>query len=395
MKVIEVPIEQIKPYENNPRINDDAVHETANSIKEFGWQQPIVVDKNNVIIVGHTRLKAAKQLGLTKAPVVIADKLSDEQVKAYRLADNKTGELADWDLELLDLELNDITELDMTDFGFDDVMEGAEDEIIEDEFDEEVPEEPKAKLGQIWQLGRHRLMCGDSTDQEQVKTLMGGQKADLLLTDPPYNVDYSSKNYGRNKASKTRKNNQIANDKMTPQDFKKFLGLVFSNARENMKSGASFYIWFSDLATVEFNQAANESGLIIKETLIWVKNHFVLGKQDYQHKHEPCLYGWVAGGSHSWYSDRKQTTILNFDKPLRSDLHPTMKPVALFDYQIKNNTKTEDVVLDLFGGSGTTIMACEQNGRNAFAMEYDPKYVDVIIKRWEDFTGEKAELIQE
>ncbi len=283
----------------------------------------------------------------------------------------------------------------MTDFGFDDVMEGAEDEIIEDEFDEEVPEEPKAKLGQIWQLGRHRLMCGDSTDQEQVKTLMGGQKADLLLTDPPYNVDYSSKNYGRNKASKTRKNNQIANDKMTPQDFKKFLGLVFSNARENMKSGASFYIWFSDLATVEFNQAANESGLIIKETLIWVKNHFVLGKQDYQHKHEPCLYGWVAGGSHSWYSDRKQTTILNFDKPLRSDLHPTMKPVALFDYQIKNNTKTEDVVLDLFGGSGTTIMACEQNGRNAFAMEYDPKYVDVIIKRWEDFTGEKAELIQE
>lgn len=395
MQVVEMPIEQVMPYENNPRINDDAVQETANSIKEFGWQQPIVVDKDNVIIVGHTRLKAAKQLGLTKVPVVIADKLSDEQVKAYRLADNKTGELADWDLELLDLELNDITELDMTDFGFDDVMEGAEDEIIEDEFDEEVPEEPKAKLGQIWQLGRHRLMCGDSTDQEQVKTLMGGQKADLLLTDPPYNVDYSSKNYGRNKASKTRKNNQIANDKMTPQDFKKFLGLVFSNARENMKSGASFYIWFSDLATVEFNQAANESGLIIKETLIWVKNHFVLGKQDYQHKHEPCLYGWVAGGSHSWYSDRKQTTILNFDKPLRSDLHPTMKPVALFDYQIKNNTKTEDVVLDLFGGSGTTIMACEQNGRNAFAMEYDPKYVDVIIKRWEDFTGEKAKLLNE
>lgn len=181
MKVIEVPIEQIKPYENNPRINDDAVHETANSIKEFGWQQPIVVDKNNMIIVGHTRLKAAKQLGLTKVPVVIADKLSDEQVKAYRLADNKTGELADWDLELLDLELNDITELDMTDFGFDDVMEGAEDEIIEDEFDEEVPEEPKAKLGQIWQLGRHRLMCGDSTDQEQVKTLMGGAESRLAF----------------------------------------------------------------------------------------------------------------------------------------------------------------------------------------------------------------------
>lgn len=176
MNVIEVPIDQIKPYENNPRINDDAVQETANSIKEFGWQQPIVVDKNNVVIVGHTRLKAAKKLKLKKVPVVIADRLSEQQVKAYRLADNKTGELADWDLELLDLELNDITELDMTDFGFDDVMEGAEDEIIEDEFDEEVPEEPKAKLGQIWQLGRHRLMCGDSTDQKQVKTLMGGRK---------------------------------------------------------------------------------------------------------------------------------------------------------------------------------------------------------------------------
>lgn len=215
------------------------------------------------------------------------------------------------------------------------------------------------------------------------------------MTDPPYNVDYSSKDYGGDKASKTRKYNQITNDKMTNEDFRKFLLSAFENAKTNMKAGAAFYIWFSDLATVDFNEATSESGLAVKETLIWEKNNFVLGRQDYQHKHEPCLYGWAEGGSHAWYSDRKQTTVLHFDRPQRSGLHPTMKPVALFDYQIKNSTKSGDTVLDLFGGSGTTIMACEQDGRNACVMEYDPKYVDVIIKRWEEFTGKKAELISE
>lgn len=393
MEVRNLKIDEIKPYENNPRNNLDAVNATANSIKEFGWQQPIVVDKDMVIIAGHTRYLAAKKLGYDTVPVVVASNLSDEQVRAYRLADNKTGELAEWDFKLLDTELQDILDIDMSDFGFElDISE--DEEVKEDDFDEEVPEEPKSKLGQIYQLGRHRLMCGDSTNSESVKKLLGGVQADLLLTDPPYNVDYSSKDYGRDESSKTRKNNQIANDKMTPDEFYKFLFSVFSNAKDNLKSGASFYIWFSDLATVEFNNAANNSGLMVKETLIWEKNNFVLGRRDYQHKHEPCLYGWVKGGSHSWYSDRKQTTILNFDKPLRSDLHPTMKPVALFDYEIKNSTKSGDVVLDLFGGSGTTIMACEQNGRNACVMEYDPKYVDVIIKRWEDFTGKKAKLIE-
>ncbi|WII29179.1 DNA modification methylase [Ligilactobacillus salivarius] len=394
MEVRNLKIDEIKPYENNPRNNLDAVDATANSIKEFGWQQPIVVDKDMVIIAGHTRYLAAKKLGCDTVPVVVASNLSDEQVRAYRLADNKTGELAEWDFKLLDTELQGILDIDMSDFGFElDISE--DEEVKEDDFDEEVPEEPKSKLGQIYQLGRHRLMCGDSTNSESVKKLLGGVQADLLLTDPPYNVDYSSKDFGRDKASKTRKNNQIANDKMTPDEFYKFLFSVFSNAKDNLKSGASFYIWFSDLATVEFNNAANNSGLMVKETLIWEKNNFVLGRQDYQHKHEPCLYGWVKGGSHSWYSDRKQTTILNFDKPLRSDLHPTMKPISLFDYEIKNSTKSGDVVLDLFGGSGTTVMACEQNGRNACVMEYDPKYVDVIIKRWEDFTGKKAKLIDE
>lgn len=395
MQVQSIKISEVKPYDRNPRKNDDGVEAVANSIKEFGWQQPIVVDKDNVIIVGHTRYKAAKKLGMDKVPVVVADNLSPEQVKAYRLADNKTGELTDWDMGLLDDELADIADIDMSDFGFNLDLDDDEAKVQEDDFDEEVPEEPKSKLGQIYQLGRHRLMCGDSTKTEDVKKLVGGVQCDLLLTDPPYNVDYSSKDYGRDKSSKTRKNNQITNDKMAPDEFYKFLFSVFTNAKDNLKDGASFYIWFSDLATVEFNNAANEAGLLVKETLIWEKNNIVLGRQDYQHKHEPCLYGWVKGGSHSWYSDRKQTTILNFDKPQRSDLHPTMKPVALFDYQIKNSTKSGDVVLDLFGGSGTTIMACEQDGRNACVMEYDPKYVDVIIKRWEDFTGKKAELISD
>lgn len=392
MEVLNLKIDEIKPYENNPRNNLDAVDATANSIKEFGWRQPIVVDKDKVIVAGHTRYYAAKKLGYDVVPVVDASDLSDEQVRAYRLADNKTGELAEWDFKLLDDELQNILDIDMGDFGFElDISE--DEEVKEDDFDEEVPEEPKSKLGQIYQLGRHRLMCGDSTNFESVKKLLGGVQADLLLTDPPYNVDYSSKDFG-GKDSKMRKNNQISNDKMTLDEFYKFLLSVFSNAKDNLKSGASFYIWFSDLATVEFNNAANNSGLMVKETLIWEKNNFVLGRQDYHHKHEPCLYGWVKDGSHSWYSDRKQTTILNFDRPLKSDLHPTMKPVALFDYQIKNSTKSGDTVLDLFGGSGTTIMACEQNGRNACVMEYDPKYVDIIIKRWEDFTGKKAKLIE-
>lgn len=394
MKVQDVSIDKIKPYKNNPRDNEAGVDAVANSIKEFKWQQPIVVDENNVIIVGHTRYLAAKKLGLKEVPVKVATGLTPEQVKAYRLADNKTGELTDWDMGLLDDELADIADIDMSDFGFDLDLGDDESKVQEDDFDEEVPEEPKSKLGQIFKLGRHRLMCGDSTNPEMVKKLVGGVQCDLLLTDPPYNVDYSSKDFG-GKDSKTRINNQIANDKMTPDEFCKFLFSAFSNAKDNLKSGASFYIWFSDLATVEFNNAANNSGLMVKETLVWEKNNFVLGRQDYQHKHEPCLYGWVKGGSHSWYSDRKQTTILNFDRPQNSNFHPTMKPVALFDYQIKNSTKSGDTVLDLFGGSGTTIMACEQDGRNACVMEYDPKYVDVIIKRWEDYTGKKAKLISD
>ena len=390
-----MPITDVVPYDKNPRNNAGAVESTANSIKEFGWQQPIVVDKDNIIIVGHTRLKAAEKLNLDTVPVVVADNLSDEQVKAYRLADNKTGELADWDMALLSEELEGIAELDMGDFGFE--LAEDEEEVVDDDFDVEVPEEPTSKLGQIYQLGNHRLMVGDSTDTKQVEALMGGQQADLLVTDPPYNVALGMGGSVDEARKRHRRTDGlvIMNDKMEDSKFREFLVSVYTAAKNNMKAGASFYIWHADSERFNFEGAAKDVGWQVRETLIWNKNSITLGRQDYQWKHEPCLYGWNEGGSHAWYSDRKQSTVLNFDRPTSSKLHPTMKPVPLFDYQIKNSSKQGDLVLDLFGGSGTTMIACEQNGCNAYLMELDPKYADVIITRWEEFTGKKAELIQE
>lgn len=398
MEVREVPIDEVIPYENNPRVNDEAVEKVANSIKAFGFQQPIVVDKNNVIIVGHTRLKAAKSLKLKTVPVVVADELSDEKVKAYRLADNKTSEFADWDDELLQIELDDlIGEIDMSDFGFSDIDldDSSNQEAVDDDFDEEPPAEPKSKLGEIYQLGRHRLMCGDSTKQEDVAKLMDGVKADLLITDPPYNVALGmggSKDDARKRHRRTD-GLVIMNDKMENDAFREFLKSVYQCAKDNMKAGAAFYIWHADSERYNFEGAAQDVGWNVRQTLIWNKSSITLGRQDYQWKHEPCLYGWNDGASHSWYSDRKQSTVLNFEKPNASKLHPTMKPIPLFDYQIKNSTKSGDNVLDLFGGSGTTMMACEQNGRNAYLMELDPRYVDVIIARWEEFTGKKAKKL--
>lgn len=384
MEIKIVSINKIKPYEKNPRKNDDAVDAVANSIKEFGWQQPIVVDSGGVIIAGHTRYKAAKKLKLEEVPIVVADKLTKEQVNAYRLADNKSGELACWDDNLLDQELNNILDIDMSQFGFSLDDDLAEEDVIDDDYEEDTPIVPNSKLGQIYQLGRHRLMCGDSTNPEDVEKLMNNQLADLLITDPPYNVAYE----GKQDSKMT-----IKNDSQDEDEFYKFLLAAFSNAKAVMKAGASFYVWYASAEAINFNKALKDAELSVRQELIWAKNQMVIGRQDYQWQHEPCLYGWAEGGSHSWYSDRKQTTILKFDKPQRSDLHPTMKPIPLFDYQIKNSSKSGDIVLDLFGGSGTTLMACEQDGRNAYLMEFDPRYVDVIIDRWEQFTGEKAKLI--
>lgn len=378
MKIIEKKTDELIPYINNPRNNDEAVDAVASSIKNFGFKVPIVIDKNNEIVNGHTRLKAAKKLGLQSVPCIIADDLTESQIKAFRLADNKVSEIATWNLDLLDIELSELSDIDMSEFGFDLSVFEDEEEIIEDDFDEKLPDNPITKTGYTYKLGRHRLMCGDSTKVEDVKKLMNDNLADLYLTDPPYNVSYEGK---------TKDKLKIQNDKMENDDFREFLKNSFYAANEIMKEGACFYIWHADSEGYNFRGACFDVGWKVRQCLIWCKNSMVMGRQDYQWRHEPCLYGWKDGAGHLWASDRKQTTILNFDRPSKNKEHPTMKPISLFDYQIKNNTKGEDIVFDGFGGSGTTLIACEQNGRTAYLMELDPKYCDVIVNRYIEFTG--------
>lgn len=391
-------LSDIKPYPNNPRKNDNAVDGVAESIRQCGYCAPIIVDENGIILAGHTRLKALKKLGWKEAEVVVRDGLSEEQKKKYRLLDNKTGELASWDVDALEKELEDM-DFAGYDFGFDIEIEP---DVVEDNYDKPAPKEPKSKLGDIYLLGRHRLMCGDSTDIEQVEKLVDGATMDMLLTDPPYNVAYEGK------AGK------IANDDMEDGAFRDFLASAFYNAKAVMKEGAAFHIWHADgEGGYNVRGAVKDAGMLVRQCLIWVKNSLVLGRQDFQWKHEPCLYGenpakkateinqtedgdhqpclygWVDG-THYWFKNRKQTTVLYFDRPTVSKEHPTMKPIKLFDYEMQCNTHMGDSVLDLFGGSGTTIMAAEQNERTAYVMEYDPKYVDVIIDRWQSFTGKSA-----
>lgn len=383
MIIVNKKLTELKPYEKNPRFNDEAVAPVASSIKEFGFKVPIIIDNEGVIVAGHTRYKAARKLKLEEVPCIIADDLSEEQIKAFRLADNKVGEIATWDDGLLTQELDEILNLDMSDFGFTIGGIEEEEEAQEDDFDEPLPENPKACYGDIYKLGTHLLMCGDSTCEEDVKKLMNGSLADLLITDPPYNVSYK----GRTSEQLT-----IQNDDMSGDSFRKFLKDAFTVADSVMKPGAVFYIWHADKEAYNFRGACDDMGWKVRQCIIWNKNAMILCRQDYQWKHEPCLYGWKEG-THLWASDRKQTSVIDCKRPAKSKIHPTMKPIGLFDYQIKNNTKQGDIVLDLFNGSGTTIMACEQNKRIARCMELDPRYVDAAIKRWEDFTGQKAEKI--
>lgn len=386
MKIESISLSEIIPYENNAKLHPkEQIQQIIQSIKQFGNNDPIAIDENNVIIEGHGRYQALKELGYEEVEVIKLTHLSEEQKKAYILAHNKLTMNTGFDMDILQQELDGILDIDMSEFGFDIEMSLEEDkEVIEDEFDETLPEEPTSKLGNIYQLGRHRLMCGDSTSVEDVEKLMAGAKADMLLTDPPYNVAYEGK---------TKDALKIQNDNMDNDSFREFLRAAFLAADNVMKPGAVFYIWHADSEGYNFRGACFDIGWTVRQCLIWNKNSMVLGRQDYHWKHEPCLYGWKEGAGHLWASDRKQTTVIDFDKPQRNGEHPTMKPVGLFDYQILNNTKGGDIVLDLFGGSGTTIMACEQNGRSGYLMELDPCYVDVIIRRWETFTGERAVLL--
>lgn len=378
LKIVYKHVDEIIPYVNNPRkISQNAIDNVASSIKNFGFKVPIIIDKDNEIVAGHTRILAAKKLGMEEVPCIVADDLTDTQVKAFRIADNKTAEFSEWDFDLLEVELEGLGD-EFTGFDIDELGELFNDdtEVIEDDFDEEPPEEPISKRGDIWLLGRHRLMCGDSTSEDDVATLMDGNKADMYLTDPPYNVNYT----GGTKDKLT-----IQNDNLEDSEFRKFLSDAFAAADNVMKPGAVFYIWHADTEGYNFRGACIDIGWQVRQCLIWNKNTMVMGRQDYQWKHEPCLYGWKDGAGHLWNSDRKQTTVFDFQRPTRNGEHPTMKPVALFDYLIRNNTKGQDIVLDSFMGSGTTIIACEQNGRIAYGLEIDPKYVDVIVNRYISF----------
>ena len=391
MQIKLAEISNIKPYENNPRkLSEQAIEKVAMSLKEYGFRQPIVVDKDMVIVAGHTRFRASKKLGLKQVPISIIDNLSEEQINAYRIADNRTAEESEWDNELLKME---IKELEAKDFKLD-LLGFNEDQLNDMLFEEkqgltdedevpEAPEEPISKLGDIWKLGKHKLICGDSTKLETYEKLCGETKVDLYLTDPPYNVSYEGK---------TKDKLTIQNDKQTDDEFIQFLSQAFVSADSVLKMGGSFYIWHSDSEGLNFRLACIEAKWKLRQTLIWSKNSMVMGRQDYHWQHEPCLYGWKEGSSHSWYSDRKQTTIIKYDRPTKSKLHPTMKPVGLMEYLVKNSSKQEDIILDSFLGSGSTLIACEKQSRICYGVELDPKYCDVIVKRWENFTGKKAEL---
>jgi len=393
------------PYAKNSRTHSDAqVAQIAGSIKEFGFNNPVLIDEGNGIIAGHGRVLAAQKLGLQAVPCIRLAHLSETQRKAYVIADNRLALNAGWDDQMLTVELQELNaeSFDLSLLGFEaDELNALLNPIKETEglTDEdavpEVPEEPKTKPGDIYKLGRHRLMCGDSTSIDALEKLCDGQLVDMWLTDPPYNVALGMNESPEEAKKRNRRTDglTVMNDEMSDDQFRQFLRDCYVAADMVMKPGAVFYIWHADSEGYNFRGAAKDAGWNVRQCLIWKKSSMVMGRQDYHWRHEPCLYGWKEGAGHLWASDRKQTTILEFDKPSRNGEHPTMKPVGLFEYQMLNNTKGGDIVLDSFGGSGTTLIAAEKNGRVARLMELDPKYCDVIVKRWEDFTGQKAELV--
>ena len=379
--------DRLIPYVNNPRKNDKAVDVVAGSIQEFGFKNPIIVDKDNVIVAGHTRLLAARKLELEEVPVIRVEDLTEQQIKAFRLADNKTAEFAEWDMELLALELEGLDDI-FTGFNEVEIADilGLDNEAQEDDFDVDAEAEkiiePETKPGDVWLLGRHRLMCGVATKKEDVERLMDGKKADMVFTDPPYNIAYEGG---------TKKREMIKNDQV--DDFYSFLFDAFSNMLLVSKAGASAYITHADTERLNFTRAFVDAGFYLSSVIIWVKNNSTFGRQDYKWKHEPILYGWNAKGSHRFFGSAKEDTVWLIDRPSRSDEHPTMKPIPLIARAINNSSKTDDYILDIFGGSGSTLIAAEQLNRTCYMMELDPVYCDVIIKRWENFTGQKAVLL--
>ena len=412
MQIEKVKIADLLEYKNNAKEHPQwQIEQIVESIEKFGFNDPIAIDENNTIIEGHGRLYALQEMGAEEVECIRLSHLGENEKKAYILAHNKLTMNTEFDADLLAQELGEIEGIDMSSFGF--LMDPLI-EVVEDDFDDEAAieqPEPIAKLGDVYQLGEHFLMCGDSTDFIAVKKLCGEALMDLLVTDPPYNVAYEGK---------TEDALTIENDNMDDAKFREFLKDAFACADGVMRPGAAFYIWHADSEGFNFRGACRDIGWTVRQCLIWNKNQMVLGRQDYQWKHEPCLYGWKDGAAHYFVDDRNlltvleeeselkkmskaelinyileiqeqtATTVINEVKPSRNGLHPTMKPLRLIERLVRNSSKKGENVLDLFNGSGSTLMVCEQLGRRYYGMELDPRYVDATIERWEEFTGKKA-----
>jgi len=427
MNIQQIDIGLIKPYAKNPRKNKAAVDTVKLSLKEFGFKQPIVVDKDMTIVVGHTRFLAAQQLEYKQVPIVVADELNEEQIKAYRIMDNRSNENADWDNELLKQELKDLEanyDLALTGFTAEDLNELFRDTEDGQTDPDDVPEiatEYRAKKGDLWILGNHRLVCGDSLSDETYQLLLGNEQADMCWTDPPYNIAYQSAKF-RTKNSKWadkdnhKQNDVIANDKMSNEEFAEFIYKAIKQTYNNVKDGAAIYISHSESEIHNFHQATKLAGYKFKQNLVWIKNSIILGGSDYQKRYEPIIYAIKPGAIRYFISDRGTDSVIdqrvdyskwtkdelikaltsyptdsiNCNKTQKADLHPTMKPVKLITEMMLNSSIKNDIVLDPFGGSGSTLIAAEQTQRKARLIELQPKYVDVIIKRWQDFTGEQA-----
>jgi len=368
-----VKVSEVKINPNNPRlIKDDKFKKLVQSIKDFPEMldiRPIVVNQDMVILGGNMRFKACKEAGLKEVPIIITD-LTEEQQREFLIKDNTSG--GEWDWDILANEWN---AEELEEWGLDLPVDFNTEPVEAEDDDFYVPEggsETDIVLGDLFEIGEHRLLCGDSTQTDTFEKLMQGQLADMVITDPPYNVAYEGK---------TKEALTIENDSMSNDDFYKFLYDFYTAQSTVVKKGGAIYVWHASSEIINFAKAMVDAGWLLKQQLIWVNNSMVMGRQDYQWKHEPCLYGWLKGDSHKWYSDRKQTTVIEWDKPQRNGEHPTMKPIGLFSYQIENSSKQGDIVIDAFGGSGTTMVACEQLKRKSYVIEFDPRYCQVIIDR--------------
>ena len=384
-----VPIEKLVPYVNNARThNAEQIMKLRSSLREFGFINPVIIDNEYNVIAGHGRITAAKEENITEVPCVFADHLTEAQKKAYIIADNRMALDAGWDEELLRVEIEslqaDAFDLALTGFDEKELSKLFDDgaDAKEDEFDvgEELAKPTFSKAGDVWILGRHRLVCGDSTKPETYETLMDGKKANLVLTDPPYNVNYEGT------AGK------IKNDNMASEKFFDFLFDAFSNTEKVMADDASIYVFHADTEGLNFRKAFDVAGFYLSGCCIWKKPSLVLGRSPYQWIHEPCLFGWKKTGKHQWYSDRKQTTVWEFEKPKKNAEHPTMKPIPLLSYPIANSSMSNTIVLDPFGGSGSTLIACEQMDRSCYTIELDEKYCDVIVNRYIEFVGSSEDV---